>query len=661
MPRKGEHVRGVLQTRQGVRRRGIAALARPAPRTGRPAPSRGAEPARPIGYNRAITPSASGPGCALWRILILPPILPTPALPMKPEKNPASPAAEAPVVSNFIRSIIDEDNRNGKWGGRVETRFPPEPNGYLHYGHAKSICLNFGLAEAYGGVCHMRFDDTNPEKEEQEYVDAILEAVHWLGFEWGEHLYFASDYFDRMHDCAISLIQAGKAYVDSQSAEEMRANRGTLTEAGKDSPYRNRSVAENLDLFARMRAGEFAEGTHILRARIDMASPNINLRDPAIYRIRHATHHRTGDAWCIYPMYTFAHPIEDAIENITHSVCTLEFEDQRPFYDWLLDALATEGRFPRPLPQQIEFARLNLTYVVLSKRKLIQLVNEGHVDGWDDPRLPTLVGARRRGFTATGFRRFAERIGVSKADSWIDMSVLEECMRDDLNEAAERRVAVLDPLKLVLTNYAEGESELCQAPNHPLKPELGKRDMPFSRELWIEREDFMEEPVKGFHRLYPGNMVRLRYGFVVRCTGCEKDADGTITAVLAEYMPDSKSGTPGADNYKVKGNLHWVSVAHGYEAEVRIYDRLFAHPHPGQRREGDAPDFERDFLTDINPDSKRIITAYLEPALKDARPEEHFQFERHGYFVADRVDSQPGAPVFNRTVTLKDSWAKGGK
>ncbi|HAF56338.1 MAG TPA: glutamine--tRNA ligase [Thauera sp.] len=577
---------------------------------------------------------------------------------MKPEKNSAT---EVPVASNFIRNIIDEDMRTAKWGGRVETRFPPEPNGYLHYGHAKSICLNFGLAESYGGVCHMRFDDTNPEKEEQEYVDAILEAVKWLGFEWGEHLYFASDYFDKMYACAVSLIKAGKAYVDSQSAEEMRANRGTLTEPGKDSPYRNRSVDENLDLFARMRAGEFAEGTHVLRARIDMASPNINLRDPAIYRIRHATHHRTGDAWHIYPMYTFAHPIEDAIENITHSVCTLEFEDQRPFYDWLLDALATEGHFPRPLPQQIEFARLNLTYVVLSKRKLIQLVNEGHVAGWDDPRLPTLIGARRRGFTAAGFRRFAERIGVSKADSWIDMSVLEECMRDDLNEAAERRVAVLDPLKLVITNYAEGDSELCQAPNHPLKPELGKRDMPFSRELWIEREDFMEEPVKGFHRLYPGNMVRLRYGFVVKCTGCEKDADGNVTAVLAEYMPDSKSGTPGADNYKVKGNLHWVSVAHGYEAEVRIYDRLFAHPHPGQRREGDAPDFERDFLTDINPDSKRVITAYLEPALKDARPEEHFQFERHGYFVADRVDSKPGAPVFNRTVTLKDSWAKGGK
>ncbi len=575
-------------------------------------------------------------------------------------KNTA-PAAEAPVVSNFIRNIIDEDNRTGKWGGRVETRFPPEPNGYLHYGHAKSICLNFGLAESYGGVCHMRFDDTNPEKEEQEYVDAILEAVKWLGFDWGEHLYFASDYFDRMHDCALSLIKAGKAYVDSQSAEEMRANRGSLTEPGKNSPFRDRSVAENLDLFARMRTGEFAEGSHVLRAKVDMASPNINLRDPAIYRIRHAAHHRTGDAWHIYPMYTFAHPIEDAIENITHSVCTLEFEDQRPFYDWLLDALATEGHFPRPLPQQIEFARLNLTYVVLSKRKLIQLVNEGHVDGWDDPRLPTLVGARRRGFTAAGFRRFAERIGVSKADSWIDMSVLEECMRDDLNEAAERRVAVLDPLKLVITNYPEGRSELCQAPNHPLKPELGKRDMPFSRELWIEREDFMEAPVKGFHRLYPGNMVRLRYGFVVKCTGCEKDAAGNVTAVLAEYMPDSKSGTPGADNYKVKGNLHWVSAAHGYEAEVRIYDRLFAHPHPGQRREGDAPDFERDFLTDINPDSKRTITAYLESALKNAQAEDCFQFERHGYFVADRVDSKPGAPVFNRTVTLKDSWAKGGK
>ena len=577
---------------------------------------------------------------------------------MKPEKNLA---AAPPPASNFVRNIIDEDLRTGKWDGRVETRFPPEPNGYLHYGHAKSICLNFGLAEAYGGVCHMRFDDTNPEKEEQEYVDAILEAVKWLGFDWGEHLYFASDYFDTMYACALSLISAGKAYVDSQSADDMRARRGTLTEPGKDSPHRERSVEENLDLFSRMRAGEFPEGTHILRAKIDMASANINMRDPAIYRIRHVTHHRAGDKWPIYPMYTFAHPIEDAIENITHSVCTLEFEDQRPFYDWLLDALADAGHFSRPLPQQIEFARLNLTYVVLSKRKLIQLVNEGHVAGWDDPRLPTLIGARRRGFTAAGFRRFAERIGVSKADSWIDMSVLEECMRVDLNEGAERRVAVLDPLKLIITNYAEGGSELCQAPNHPLKPELGRRDMPFSRELWIEREDFMEEPTKGFHRLYPGNMVRLRYGFVVKCTGCEKDAAGTVTTVFAEYMPDSRSGTPGADTYKVKGNLHWVSVAHAYEAEVRIYDRLFAHPHTGQRREGDAPELERDFLTDINPDSRRSLIAYLEPILKDARPEEHFQFERHGYFVADRIDSKPGSPAFNRTVTLKDSWAKASK
>ena len=574
------------------------------------------------------------------------------------ETPKSAPAAAAPA-SNFIRNLIDEDNRTGKWSGRVETRFPPEPNGYLHYGHAKSICLNFGLAEAYGGVCHLRFDDTNPEKEEQEYVDSILEAVHWLGYDWGKHLYFASDYFQIMYACAEALIRAGKAYVDSLSADEMRALRGTLTEPGKDSPYRDRSVAENLDLFARMRAGEFAEGSHVLRARIDMASPNINLRDPAIYRIRKATHHRTGDAWCIYPMYTFAHPIEDAIESITHSICTLEFEDQRPFYDWLLDALAEAGFFARPLPQQIEFARLNLTYVMLSKRKLIQLVDEGHVAGWDDPRLPTLVGARRRGYTAAGFRLFAERIGVSKSDSWIDISVLEECMREDLNDAAERRVAVLDPLKLVITNHPAGATEMCEAPNHPLKPELGKREMPFSRELWIEREDFMEDPVKGFRRLFPGNMARLRYGFVVKCTGCEKDAAGNITAVLCEYFPDSKSGTPGADNYKVKGNLHWVSVAHGYQAEVRLYDRLFLRAHPGSRREGDQEGFERSFLDDLNPASRQVLTAWLEPALRAADAEERFQFERHGYFVADRVDSTSGAPVFNRTVTLKDSWTKG--
>ncbi|NMG77509.1 glutamine--tRNA ligase/YqeY domain fusion protein [Aromatoleum diolicum] len=572
--------------------------------------------------------------------------------------TPKSGAVTAAPASNFIRNIIDEDIRNGKWSGRVETRFPPEPNGYLHYGHAKSICLNFGLAQAYGGVCHLRFDDTNPEKEEQEYVDSIIEAVSWLGFDWGGQPYFASDYFERMCACAQYLIVAGKAYVESLSAEEMRAYRGTLTEAGRESPYRSRSVAENLDLFRRMRAGEFADGVHILRAKVDMASPNLNLRDPAIYRIRKAHHHRTGDKWCVYPMYTFAHPIEDAIEGITHSICTLEFEDQRPFYDWLLDALAEGGFFPRPVPQQIEFARLNLTYVVLSKRKLIQLVDEDHVDGWDDPRLPTLVGARRRGFTAAGFRLFAERIGVSKSDSWIDFSVLEECMREDLNAAAERRVAVLDPLKLVITNYPEGHSELCEAPNHPLKPELGKREMPFARELWIEREDFMEVPVKGFHRLTPGNMARLRYGYIVKCTGCETDADGKVTAVLCEYLPETKSGTPGADSVKVKGNLHWVSVAHGYQAEVRLYDRLFAHPYPGNRREGDPEDFERSFIDDINYDSKQVIHAWLEPALRNANPEDHFQFERHGYFVADRIDSTVGAPVFNRTVTLKDSWSK---
>src|SRR5574337_780119 len=567
----------------------------------------------------------------------------------------ASREASRPAPANFIRNLMDEDLRTGKWGGRVETRFPPEPNGYLHYGHAKSICLNFGLALDYGGVCHLRFDDTNPEKEEQEYVDAIIEAVRWLGYDWGPHRYYASDYFDTMFACAEYLVSAGHAYVDSQSAEAMRANRGTLTEPGRDSPYRNRSPEENLDLLRRMKTGDFPDGAHVLRAKIDMASPNINLRDPAIYRIRHATHHNTGDRWCVYPMYTFAHPIEDAIENITHSLCTLEFEDQRPFYDWLLDKLAEGGFFPRPLPQQIEFARLNLSYVVLSKRKLIQLVEEGHVAGWDDPRLPTLVGARRRGFTAEGFRLFAERIGVSKSDSWIDMSGLEECMREHLNEAAPRRVAVLDPVKLILTNYPDGLAELCQAPNHPLRPELGKRDMPFGRELWIEREDFMEVPVKGYHRLYPGNMARLRYGYVVKCTGCEKDADGKVTAVLAEYLPDTKSGTPGADSVKVKGNLHWVSAAHAYATQVRLYDRLFAYPYPGARREGDAAESSRSFLEDLNPRSLAVIAAQLEPALREAHPEDRFQFERHGYFVADRADSRPGIPVFNRTVTLKDS------
>ena len=577
-------------------------------------------------------------------------------------------------ATNFIRNIIDAELAAGKhaqrrWSGRpglaeqqlagdldpakIRTRFPPEPNGYLHFGHAKSICLNFGLARDYGGRCHLRFDDTNPEKEEKEYVDSIIDAVHWLGFSWQDekenNLYYASDYFDWMIASAEYLIQAGHAYVDSQNADEMRANRGTLTQAGKDSPYRKRSVEENMLLFRRMQAGEFADGSYILRAKIDMASPNINLRDPAIYRIRHATHHNTGDKWCVYPMYTFAHPIEDALENITHSICTLEFEDQRPFYDWLLDHLAEGGLLQRPVPQQIEFSRLNLTYVVLSKRKLIQLVEEKHVSGWDDPRMPTLVGARRRGYTPEGFHLFADRIGVSKADSLIDYVLFEDAMREVLNLSAERRVAVLDPLRLIIDNYPEGQSEECFAPNHPLKPELGKRAMPFGRELWIEHEDFMEVPSKGYHRLYPGNTARLRYGFVVKCIGCDKDADGKVIAVHCEYMPDSKSGTPGADNYKCKGNLHWVSVADAYQAEVRLYDRLFANPAPGS---GD-----RNFVDDLNPDSVRTITAQLEPALKQAKPEERFQFERHGYFVADRFDSREDAPLFNRTVTLKDSWS----
>ena len=580
-----------------------------------------------------------------------------------------------PPASNFIRNIIERDLAQGtydgrKWAGspgdaahqaagepdpaKIRTRFPPEPNGYLHIGHAKSVCLNFGLAEQYGGVCHMRFDDTNPEKEEQEYVDSITDSVQWLGYRWqgfgDDNLYYASNYFDFMYRAAECLIEHGHAYVDQQTAEEMRANRGTLTEPGKDSPYRNRSAEENLTLFREMRDGQHPDGSMVLRAKIDMASPNINMRDPAIYRIRRATHHNTGDKWCIYPMYTFAHPIEDALEQITHSLCTLEFEDQRPFYDWLLERLVEGDLLAHPLPKQYEFARLNLTYVVLSKRKLIQLVEDKHVSGWDDPRLPTLAGARRRGYTPEGFRLFAERIGVSKADSWIEYTILEDCMREVLNESALRRIAVLDPIKLVIDNYPEGQSEDCHAPNHPQKPELGKRVVPLSRELWIEREDFMEEPVKGYFRLFPGNMVRLRYGYVVKCTGCEKDADGNVTIVHCEYLPDTKSGTPGADSVKVKGNIHWVSAAHAYAAEVRLYDRLFKEAHPGSS--------ERDYIDDLNPDSLKAIVAQLEPSLKEARPEDRFQFERHGYFTADKQDSIAGRPVFNRTVTLRDAWQK---
>ena len=573
-------------------------------------------------------------------------------------------------VTNFIRNIIEADLAQGKnaartWGGKpgpasahagtppdpakIRTRFPPEPNGYLHYGHAKSICLNFGLALQYDGRCHMRFDDTNPVTEDTEYVDSILDAVKWLGFDWGEHLYYASDYFDTLYQFAEAFVQHDLAYVDSLSADEMREFRGTLTEAGQSSPYRDRSRDENLDLFRRMKAGEFADGAHVLRLKIDMSSPNINLRDPVIYRIRHAHHHRTADKWCVYPMYDYTHCISDALERITHSLCTLEFEDHRPLYDWVLEKLAEFGLLAKPLPQQYEFSRLNLTYVVLSKRKLIQLVEEKYVDGWDDPRMPTLVGARRRGFMPEGFRLFTERIGVSKSDSWIDMSVLEDCMRETLNESAPRRMVVLDPVRLVIDNYPAGQEELCEAPNHPQKPEWGRRALPFSRELWIEREDYMDMPSKGYFRLFPGNQVRLRYGFVLKCIGADKDAGGNVTAVHCEMFADSRSGTPGADTYKVKGNIHWVSARHAYKADVRLYDRLFAAPHPGS---------EREFLEDLNPGSKKLLHAWCEPALKNAKPEERFQFERHGYFCADRSDSAAGAPVFNRTVTLRDSWGK---
>ena len=554
-----------------------------------------------------------------------------------------------PSHSNFIRQIIDADLAAAKFAA-VQTRFPPEPNGYLHFGHAKSIWLNFGLAKEYGGACNLRFDDTNPEKEEQEYVDAIKDLVKWLGFEWGEHEYYASDYFPRLYEFAEELVRRGHAYVDSQSAEQMREARGTLTEPGVNSPYRDRDISTNLLLLREMRDGKHMDGKHVLRARIDMASPNINMRDPAMYRIRHAHHHRTGDAWSIYPTYDWAHGVSDALENITHSICTLEFEDHRPLYNWFNERLAEDwtgydgvrrqGLLQRPLPQQIEFARLNLTYVVLSKRKLVQLVEEKHVDGWDDPRMPTLVGARRRGFTPEGFRLFAERIGVAKADSWIEFSVLEDCMREHLNDIAPRRIAVLDPVKLVIENYPEDKEETCEAPNHPQKPEWGKRALPLSRELWIEREDFAQNPPKGYFRLFPGNKVRLRYGYVVECLGYDKATD----SVRCRYDPDTRSGTPGAEKVKVKGNIHWLSAKHAHRAEVRLYDRLFRVPHPGA---GDT-----DFLKDLNPGSKKVITAQLEAALEGAKPEERFQFERHGYFIADR--DQPA--VFNRAVSLRDSW-----
>ncbi len=582
--------------------------------------------------------------------------------------------------SNFLRTIIEGDIARDTYAGRawsgrpgparahegapqdaakIRTRFPPEPNGYLHVGHAKSICLNFGLARDYGGVCHMRFDDTNPEKEEQEYVDAILEAVTWLGFSWqgfgDSNLYFASDYFDIMYEAAELLIKAGHAYVDEQSAEEMRSNRGTLTEPGKPSPFRERPTTESLARFREMRDGLHAEGSMVLRAKIDMASPNINLRDPAIYRVRKASHHRTGDKWCVYPMYTFAHPIEDALERITHSICTLEFEDQRPFYDWLLLRLAEGGLLARPLPHQHEFARLNLTYVITSKRKLKQLVDEGCVTAWDDPRMPTIVGLRRRGYTPGAIRLFCERIGVSKADSWIDYSTLEIALRDDLDPRAARAMAVLDPLMLKIVNWAEvfGDSahaEACAAPVHPQQPERGERRFSLTNEIWIERDDFVETPPKGYFRLFPGNKVRLKYGYIIECTGCEKDAAGNVTAVLANLIPDTKSGTPGASSVKVKGVITWVGKRDAQAVEVRLYDRLFTDPQP------DAGG--KDFKLSLNPASLKVVQAFVEPSLANAGAEDRFQFERHGYFVADRRDHSASRPVFNRITGLKDSFAK---
>ncbi len=683
--------------------------------------------------------------------------------------NDATHAAET-KPSNFLRQIIERDLVQGTYAHRrfagtpgdathheagafdpakIRTRFPPEPNGYLHIGHAKSICLNFGLARDYGGVCHLRFDDTNPEKEEQEYVDAIVEAVKWLGFDWNangtSHLFYASNYFDFMYRAAEYLIQTGHAYVDEQTADEMRMNRGDFATPGRDSAHRSRTPADNLARFREMRDGKLPDGAAVLRAKIDMAHPNINLRDPAIYRIKRATHHNTGDTWCIYPMYSFAHPIEDALENITHSICTLEFEDQRPFYDWTLERIvpilrtpqferakqiiekiegegmeagkefalhchnqaaklfaseaeatmrtlfqrwdhgsdrvlhdlpqffallkhetaqftpllqhALDGQHPNifALPHQYEFARLNVTYIVTSKRKLKQLVDEGHVDGWDDPRMPTIAGLRRRGYTPQSLKLLAERSGVSKAGGWIDYSSLDIALRDDLDPRAPRACAVLDPLKLKLTNFSEvfgsdSHREPCHAPVHPAHPEMGQRDFFLTNELWIEREDFMEVPGKGYHRLFPGNKTRLKYGYVVECTGCEKDAQGQVNAVLARLVPNTKSGTPGADAVRVKGVITWVSVSTGIAAEVRLYDRLFSEAQP------DAGG--RDFLSVLNPDSKKIVTAYVEPGLAQAMADDTVQFERHGYFVADQKDHHAGKLVFNRSTTLKDSWGK---
>jgi glutaminyl-tRNA synthetase len=555
-------------------------------------------------------------------------------------------AAVAPV--DFIRAIIEEDLASGKHDGRVATRFPPEPNGYLHIGHAKSICLNFGVAAERGGTCNLRFDDTNPAKEDVEYVDAIEDDVEWLGFK-PDAVLFASDYFERLYACAVALIERGKAYVDSLDADEIRRYRGTLTEPGKDSPYRDRSVEENLDLFARMRAGEFPDGAHVLRARIDMASPNFNMRDPTLYRIRHAAHHRTGDAWCIYPMYDFAHPLSDAIERITHSLCTLEFEDHRPLYDWLVGAL--EDFFGGARPRQIEFARLNLNYTVMSKRKLLQLVEQGHVRGWDDPRLPTITGLRRRGFTPESIRDFCARIGVAKKENVIDVAQLEHSVREDLNRRAPRVMAVLRPLKVVITNYPEGQVEEVDVINNPEDPSAGTRKVPFSRVLYIEQDDFLENPPKKFFRLSPGTEVRLRCAYFIRCTGVIKDERGDVRELHCTYDPATRGGDA-PDGRRVKATLHWVSSVHAIDAEVRLYDRLFSVEDPERPVDG------KTFLDYLNPASLETLTACrVEPGLASATPGDRFQFERLGYFCVDD-DARPGVLVFNRTVPLRDTWAK---
>ena len=591
----------------------------------------------------------------------------------------SAPDPSAKPSSNFLRAVIERDLEAGTYAGRhfagtpgdaahhaagpldparIRTRFPPEPNGYLHIGHAKSICLNFGLARDYGGVCHLRFDDTNPEKEEQEYVDAILDAVRWLGYDWQadgvSHLFYASSYFDFMYRAAEALIEAGLAYVDEQGADEMRSHRGDFNTPGTASPFRSRTPTAHLARFREMRDGQHADGAMVLRAKIDLASPNINLRDPTLYRIKRATHHATGDRWCIYPMYTYAHPIEDALENITHSICTLEFEDQRPFYDWLLDHLCALGLLAQPRPHQYEFARLNVTTIVTSKRKLRQLVEEDIVKGWDDPRLPTIAGLRRRGYTPESLRLMAERTGASKAGGWTDYASLDIALRDDLDAKAPRAMAVIDPVKLKLANwtavFGAAASEPCHAPVHPQRPDLGQRSFSLGPEVWIERDDFAEAPAKGFFRLFPGNKVRLKYGVVVECSGCEKDSEDRITAVLANVVPDTRSGTPGADAVKVKGTITWVGVHDALPAELRLYDRLFTEDQP------DAGG--KDFMASLNPNSLAVVTGFVEPSLAAWPADARVQFERHGYFVSDRIEHRSDQPVFNKTTGLRDSRGK---